>query len=52
MADLEYAVRTHELLKCWCSRWLTLHLVLSVILYVLLGRHVWAGIYFGLRWFS
>ncbi len=52
VADLEYAVRTHELLKRWCSRWLKLHLVLSVLLYVLLGLHVWAGIHFGLRWFS
>lgn len=52
VADLEYAVRTHELFKRWCSRWLTLHLVLSVLLYVLLALHIWAGIHFGLRWFS
>lgn len=52
VADLEYAIRTHELLKRWCSRWLTLHLVLSVLLYVLLALHIWAGIHFGLRWFS
>src|ERR1019366_6537898 len=37
VADLEYAIRTHELLKGWCSRWLKLHIVLSVMLYVLLG---------------
>ncbi|OJW14353.1 MAG: hypothetical protein BGO49_19100 [Planctomycetales bacterium 71-10] len=52
VADLEYAVRTHELLKRWCRRWLKLHLVLSVLLYVLLALHIWAGIHFGLRWFS
>ena len=52
VADLEYAIRTHELFNRWCSRWLKLHLVLSIILYVLLGLHVWAGIHFGLRWFS
>lgn len=52
VADLEYAIRTHELFNRWCSRWLKLHLVLSVILYVLLGLHVWAVIHFGLRWFS
>ena len=52
VADLEYAVRTHEFVKRWCGRWLMLHLVLSVILYVLLGLHVWASIHFGLRWFS
>lgn len=52
VADLEYGVRTHELIKRWCSRWLMLHLVLSVLLYVLLGLHIWAGIHFGLRWAS
>jgi len=52
VADLEYAIRTHELFKRWCSRWLTMHLVLSVLLYLLLGLHIWAGIHFGLRWFS
>jgi len=52
VADLEYAIRTHELLKRWFARSLQLHIVLSVILYVLLGLHVWAGIHMGLRWFS
>jgi hypothetical protein len=51
VADLEYAVRTHELFKRWFGRSLKLHIILSVILYVLLGLHVWAGIHFGLRWF-
>lgn len=52
VADLEYAVRTHELFKRWFGRALKLHIVLSVILYVLLALHVWSGIYFGLRWFG
>ena len=52
VADLEYAVRTHELFKRWFSRALKLHIVLSLIFYVLLGLHVWAEIHFGLRWFS
>ncbi|MCK9394056.1 MAG: hypothetical protein M0Q44_00490 [Methylobacter sp.] len=50
VADLEYAVRTNELFKRWFRRSLTLHIVLSVILYVLLALHIGAGIYFGLRW--
>ena len=50
VADLEYAVRTHELFKRWFGRALTLHIVLSVILYVLLALHIGSGIYFGLRW--
>ena len=52
VADLEYAVRTHELFKRWFGLSLRLHIVLSVILYVLLGLHVWAEVYVGLRWFS
>lgn len=50
VADLEYAVRTHELFKRWCSQWLWLHLILSVLFYGLLALHVGSGIYFGLRW--
>ncbi len=50
VADLEYGVRTHELLKRWFSRALKLHIVLSVILYLLLALHIGSGIYFGLRW--
>ena len=52
MADVEYAIATHERLKGRSSLWLRLHLVVSVVFYVLLGLHVWAGIYFGLRWFQ
>ncbi len=52
VADLEYAVRTHELFKRWFARSLKLHIALSVILYLLLGLHVWAGFHFGLRWFE
>ena len=52
VADLEYAVRTHEFFKRWFARCLVVHIVLSVLLYVLLGLHIWAGIHFGLRWFS
>ena len=50
VADLEYAVRTHELFKRWFSRSLKLHIVLSVMLYGLLALHIASGVYFGLRW--
>jgi hypothetical protein len=50
VADLEYVVRTHELFKRWFGRALKLHIVLSVVLYLLLALHVGSGIYFGLRW--
>lgn len=52
VADLEYAVRTHELFKHWFNLALKLHIVLSLLFYVLLGLHIWAGIHFGLRWIS
>jgi hypothetical protein len=50
VADLEFAIRTHELFKRWCRRWLTVHIAISVVFYALLALHIWAGIYFGLRW--
>jgi hypothetical protein len=52
VADLEYAVRTHELFKRWFAWSLKLHIVLSLIFYALLGLHIWAEIHFGLRWSS
>ncbi len=52
MADLEYAIRNHEALKRAFARWVTFHVVTSLALYALLALHVWAGIHFGLRWFS
>ena len=50
VADLEFAVRTHDLFKRWFGRALNLHIVLSVILYALLALHIGAGTHFGLRW--
>ncbi|MGB6220043.1 hypothetical protein [Haloferula sp.] len=52
VADLEFAIRTDELFKRWFSYSLKLHIVLSILLYVLLGLHIWAGFHFGLRWLS
>lgn len=50
MADLEYAIKTHEAFKRWFAGWLKFHIVISFALYGLLALHVWAGIHFGLRW--
>ena len=52
IADLEYAIKTHETFKRWFGIWLKVHIVTAFLLYALLGLHVWAGIHFGLRWFS
>jgi len=52
IADLEYAIKTHELLKRRCARWLQVHIATSCTFYSLLLLHIGSGIYFGLRWFS
>ncbi len=52
MADVEYAIKTHETFKRWFGKWLKFHIVISVILYGLMALHVWAAIHFGLRWFE
>lgn len=52
IADLEYAIKTHSAFKRWFAAWLKFHIVISFSLYGLLALHVWAGIHFGLRWFS
>lgn len=52
IADLEYAVKTHETFKWWFGAWLRVHVVTGIALYGLLGLHVWAGIRYGLRWFA
>jgi hypothetical protein len=52
VADLEYAIRSDEFFK-GCFSWaLKVHIVLSLLFYGLLALHIWAEIYFGLRWFS
>lgn len=50
VADLEYSIRTHELMNRWFSYLIVVHILLSVAMYGLLGVHVWSGVYFGLRW--
>jgi hypothetical protein len=52
VADLEYSVRTHELLKRWFSRALMVHIVTAFAFLLLLVLHIWASIHFGLRWYS
>lgn len=52
IADVEFAIRTHEDFKRAFGTWLKFHIVISLVLYALLGLHVWAAIHFGLRWFA
>lgn len=50
IADLEYAIKTHELLKRRTARWLKIHIITSCAFYILLILHIWSAIYFGLRY--
>ena len=52
MADLEYAIKSHETLRWWFAGWFRVHVAASVVMYLLLGLHVWAGVRYGLRWFA
>ncbi|MDT7040738.1 hypothetical protein [Candidatus Nitronereus thalassa] len=52
IADLEYAIKTHDTIKHMFTLWLRIHITLSMVLYTLLAFHIWAAIHFGLRWFS
>lgn len=52
IADVEYAIKAHDIFNLWFRRWLKLHIAISTVFYLLLLLHVWAGIYFGLRWFQ
>tara|TARA_R110002096_G_scaffold34448_8_gene98380 strand:- start:120 stop:905 length:786 start_codon:yes stop_codon:yes gene_type:complete len=51
-ADLEYSIGTHERFKRWFAKWLRWHIALSMLLYLLMALHIWATIYFGIRWLS
>ena len=52
IADLEYAIKSHDTLRRWFAGWFRVHVAASVLMYLLLGLHVWAGIRYGLRWFA
>ena len=52
VADLEYSIRTHEVMNRWFKYTVVVHILLSVALYGLLAIHIWSGWYFGLRWLS
>ncbi len=52
IADVEYAIKTHSTFKEWFGKWLKIHIVISMILYVLMALHIWGAIHFGIRWFD
>lgn len=50
IADVELATAGSARLETWLRRWRVLHVALTVVLFALLGVHVWAAFYFGVRW--
>lgn len=52
MADVEYAIRSHETFRWWFGFWLRVHVTASVLMYLLLALHVWAAVHYGLRWLT
>ncbi|MCB1617365.1 MAG: hypothetical protein KDI08_01530 [Pseudomonadales bacterium] len=50
-ADLQYSVQFQGRVRKLFNAWLSAHIAFSIIFYLLLALHIWAGIYFGLRWF-
>jgi hypothetical protein len=52
IAELDFSITTHGRLKRSFAVWLKVHVVTSLAFYYLLTLHIWASIYFGLRWFS
>jgi hypothetical protein len=52
IADLEYAIRTHEVFKKAFKQWLRLHIVLALILYFLMAIHIFSEFWFGIRWLT
>lgn len=52
IADVEYAIKTHEHFKLWFGKWIKFHILISFVLYILMALHIWAAIHFGLRWFD
>ena len=52
IADVEYAISTHDLFKRLFSYWLKLHILLSFLFYIFLILHIGGEYYYGLRWFE
>lgn len=50
IADLEYAIGTHDLAKEGFAKWLKVHIFISSVFYLLLAGHITSELYFGLRW--
>ncbi len=52
ISDVEYAIKTHELLKRRTAGWLKVHIITSIAFYLVLIVHICSAVYFGIRWFQ
>ena len=52
IAELEYGIKTDDLMKRRFQIWLVVHIISSVLFYGLLTLHIWASLYFGFRWLA
>jgi len=52
IADVEFAIRTHQTAKETFGKWLACHIVIAIIFYTLLFLHIWSEWYFGIRWLA
>ena len=52
IADLEYAIGSREAIKKTFMRWVILHVVAAILMYLLLTLHIAGEIYYGLRWLA
>ncbi len=50
MADTQYAIAAQEAIKRAFGMWMAVHIVATIGFFMLLGLHIWAAVYFGLRW--
>lgn len=50
LADVDYAVRAENAVSDLFAKWRKIHVVVATTLYALLALHIWAALYYGLRW--
>lgn len=50
IAEIELLAEARDRARRWLRHWRSVHLVLTAALLSLLALHVWAALYFGVRW--
>lgn len=50
IVDVEYAVRAEAAVSDLLRKWRKVHIAVAAILYLFLILHIWAALYYGLRW--